>query len=354
MDAIFAMGRHTSETDWIFTNDGKGGFYGRRALNENPDPSYGVVLGDVDRDGDLDAMIVNDAGTRSTIYTNDGRGQFLMAVRLGATGHVHRRRAGALADLDRDGDLDAILVGADQDHVYFNEGLSRPWRETPLGTRPQPGARATGVAAADVNGDGALDIVVPGRAGAQGVVHLNDGKGTFVASLALGEPTADATSVAVGDVDGDGDLDIVTANWQQSHTVYLNDRNGAFSVAGKFGTGKEQSWSILLGDMDLDGDLDAVVGNADVGFWEEDFDGDGRADRFGQQALGMPSRIYLNDGKGQFTAGSVLTTGSNDTRPIALGDLDSDGDLDVLMGNDCQGNYVFFNPVRTWQKQPRD
>jgi hypothetical protein len=53
LDLIAANGRHLSEFDWVYTNDGKGMFYGRRILGTNPDPSYGVALADIDSDGDL-------------------------------------------------------------------------------------------------------------------------------------------------------------------------------------------------------------------------------------------------------------------------------------------------------------
>jgi hypothetical protein len=332
LDVVFVNGRHEAQTDWVFSNDGSGRLYGKRALG-TPDPSYAVALADLNGDGSLDVVVANDVGARSVTYRNDGRGHFSVWNALGNYLLPQPRRALAIGDLDGDGDPDVVLVGLGQDHIYLNEDAGSRWTERPLGSRGA--GRATGVVIADLDADGDLDIVVPGRYEAPNVVHLNDGKAGFAATRTFGVATDDVTTVAVGDIDGDGDLDIVAGHWEQPHTIHLNDGRGHFVQAGTFGTGREWTWTVVLGDMDLDGDLDAVVGNVDIGF-----SGGVRTDR------NEPSRVYMNHGFGQFLPGSPISTGNDNTRPLALGDLDGDGDLDVVMGNDCQPNHVFYNAVR--------
>lgn len=346
VDVVFGNGLHLAQTDWVFSNDGYGMLYGRRALGDSPDPSYGVALGDLDGDGALDIVVANDAGARAAIYRNDGKGNFSPMGSLGNYYVPQSRRALALGDLDNDGDVDAVLVGLGQDHIYLNEERGARWSERPLGLREAGPARATGVALADVDGDKDFDIVVPGRYEERSLVYMNDGRAGFAETRGFDAGPEDTTSVAVGDVDGDGDLDIVAANWEQPHVAYLNDGRGHFAKGATFGSGREQTWTVVLGDMDLDGDLDAVVGNVNVGFWDVDLTSDRRSEQFGREHRNEPSRIYINDGAGRFAPGNPLSTGNDQTRPVALGDLDRDGDLDVVMGNTCQPNHIFFNSLR--------
>ena len=350
LDLIFGNGRHLEETDWVYSNNGRGGFYAKRALGTEADPTYGVALGDLDGDGALDVVVANDAGDPSVSYRNDGKGNFTWLGNVGRTPEA--RRAVALGDLDGDGDLDVILVGLAQDHIYLNENRGLRWTERPLGTREGAGSRATSVAVGDVDGDKDLDIVLPGRYQAPSNVYVNDGKAGFEAR-SFGVPADDTTAVALADVDGDRDLDIVVANWQAPHAIYANDGRGGFTSHATFGTGRERTWSVALADMDLDGDLDAVVGNANADYWAQDWNGDARNDLEGHRPLEAPSRVYVNDGTGRMAAGPAFAFGHDNTRPIALGDVDGDGDTDIVMGNDCQPNHVFYNAIRTAQPPAR-
>lgn len=111
LDIIFANGQHLPQLDWVFSNNGRGIFSGKRSLgaSDNADPSYGVALADLDGDGVLDAIVANDA-TASVVYRNDGKGNFNSLGSLGAAREP--RRAIAVGDLDQDGASRSSLFAA--------------------------------------------------------------------------------------------------------------------------------------------------------------------------------------------------------------------------------------------------
>ena len=340
LDLVFANGRHVAEPDPLYLNDGAGTFYPRGMLSEEPDRSYAVVLADFDGDGSLDAIVANDTGDRSRIYLNDGRAGFRLLRGLGSGREA--RRGVAAGDLNGDGDPDVVLVGPGQDHAYLNGG-GLSWTESPLGNGQD---YSLSVALGDLDGDGDLDVAVGNRNGQPNVIHLNDGKGAFPETRPFGRGADETVSVALGDLDGDGDLDVVTGNWGEANAAYLNDGLASFTPAGSFGDTEEQTWTAVLGDMDVDGDLDAVVGMNGVTATPVDANGDGIPERWVEEARDQPGRVFLNDGKGGFTPGSSFGPGSARTRPVAVGDVDGDGDLDIAVGNDCEPNAIFYNGLR--------
>lgn len=198
----------------------------------------------------------------------------------------------SLGDLDHDGDLDLVTSSP-------SEKLMRVWHNDGFGTfELRSSMTATGLPhLADFNGDGLLDIA------ANHLFRSQTGSAFVDTTAELGEVHE------VLDADGDGDLDllsIMNGQW----TILLGDGQGYFTSAA-FSTGS--IFDAKAGDLDGDGDLDFVV----LALLAND-------DYRGQ--------VWLNEGRGYF---ALLAAGLevDASRSLALGDLDADGDLDVVMGN---------------------
>ena len=189
-----------------------------------------LALGDADLDGDLDIFAAY-SGEGVAVLLNDGRGGF--AAEFGTTrtvsiAPVARPTSLAAADFNGDGRCD-IAVGSQEmgNSVWYNLGL-RKWREEPLtdaeGASPRHATRA--IVAADLNGDGWLDLAVANSKGEGNLIFFNrQGRGFVQQQLCEGPSTAGARALALAaaDVNGDGKLDLLAGNRQGPSTLWLQD-----------------------------------------------------------------------------------------------------------------------------------
>jgi hypothetical protein len=335
----------------LLLNSGRGVFSDASATHlpaVPPANSTKADFGDLDGDGDVDALVAN-LGPEQLLI-NDGSGVFEdrstaqlpppLPFTQDITADVR------LADVDDDGDLDALLsnenpfdpspTGGAQNRLWINDGAGSFGDETaarlPAGT-DQTGAMLPG----DIDRDGDLDLVVLNRG--QDLVLVNDGHGVFRDQTARRFPVTDDSSRggALADLDHDGDLDLVVANSRnQPVALYLNHRRGVFR-AREFGMvplADETDTGLEVVDFDEDGDLDVYLPNAG-------------AFTVGHGFGGGQDRYFRNDGKGRFKERTrrhfppVL----DPTTDAAFGDIDDDGDLDLVVGNSGEngGERVFVN-----------
>jgi hypothetical protein len=331
-------------------------------------PTFQVALGDLDSDGDLDAVFAN-MHAQSEVWMNDGVGGFTISSQdLGYEAH-----GVGVGDLDGDGDLDLLVVRASStmpSSVYLNDGsgIFSP-AEGDLGDRDQA---ANYVSLFDLEGDGDLDAGVYYSA-RYSTLYVNDGTGMFE------QNGSDIPGMACwGDLDSDGDVDAVVQRFEGGYLTLLNAGDGVYEE-GELVNGSSSfvPGNAALGDIDNDGDLDLI--HASGGEWPDtpltilkndgtgilalvpeerfttafgrvvlgDLDGSGYLDVF-ISWLELPDPIVFNDGFGGFFD-SNLRLGSNDWEGAsALGDLDGDGDLDIFVARYGQGgpNTVWLNQLR--------
>ena len=308
--------------DVLLVNDGSGVMTDETGARL-PFTNVGTVAaagGDVDADGDID--IVVSYGTMGLLENDGGTFQDVSASRMPAVSPVSDVE---LADIDSDGDLDVVATdGNTAQFVLLNDGSGSFVDSSAGRIRPRSG-RWADVELADVDRDGDADLLLVGT---PCWLMLNDGSGRFTVSS--GFPVRNAGTVRFGDVDQDGDLDAVVGG----NELLLNDGSGAFTpvVAGRFPSAAYDTRDVEFGDVDEDGDLDVVVGN---------FTNQGRYSPSGQ------NRLYLNDGSGAFTDVSARLPAAEDgTFELVLGDVDADGDVDILVGNNLDRDRLLFNLTR--------
>jgi hypothetical protein len=344
--------------------------------------AMGVATGDYNNDGCVDLYVTN--LERSQLFRNDCHGRFTDVSIDSRAENRGWSVSAAFVDYDRDGWLDLFVAN----YVYYTVEGDKPCLHSigslrdycpPSVYRPQPDrlfhnnrdgtftdvsaaagigrefGPALGVSTADFNGDGWVDIYVAND-GAPNQLWINRHDGTFtntalLAGVALGADGEAKGSMGVdaGDFDGDGDEDLfITELAREGHDLYVNDGSGVFEErAAGAGirrpslpyTGFGAAWF----DFDNDGWLDVLTVNGAV---RHASDALARQETF---ALQQRKQLFRNLGNGRFEdvtepAGAIFKQ-PDVSRGAAFGDVDNDGDTDVVVANDNGPIRLLVNHV---------
>jgi tetratricopeptide (TPR) repeat protein len=334
-----------------------------------------LSLFDLDGDGDLDLLV--SGATALHLFRNDG-GRFTdVTASSGLRAPIAGAGIGAVAgDFDNDGRPDLFLL---------RDAGPRLLHQTPRGTfedvtgaaaLPASAARSRAAAFVDVDHDGDLDILVAAITGPTQLLR-NNGNGTFAdiaAAAGIAGAPAGAVAVVPTDFDNRRDVDLMIAGAESAPALFQNRRDGTFQdVAAPIGLASVgRSSAVAAGDINKDGFTDFFFGRTDAtGVFAMsdgrghfvvqpapdlsrgataavliDYDNDGLLDFLVCGATGAALFRNTGDGWSNVTADAGLAALAASTRPVArivAGDLDGDGDTDVVAAMDDGAVRVWRN-----------
>jgi hypothetical protein len=355
---------------------------------------HGIVVGDIDNDDDPDLFLCNYGS--NVLFLNNGDGTFRDISKSAGIDQPNWSSGGAFLDYDDDGDLDLYVANygiwkfPDDDQFcgllepkrvrrYCSPTAIRPAKHQlyrnngdltvtdvydqailtidPETMRPRPRSDGRGFAAvtADLNGDGRIDIFVTNDV-SPNFLFLNRGDGTFTDATESSGTAYDAKGQAQSgmgvdaeDVNGDGSPDLLVTNFTNEYnTLYINLVNGLFMDGTSFyglaaDTRPFVGWGTALADFDNDGWPDNFVANGHV---------DDNRREFGQHyQYAEPPLLFLNLKGKRFR---LATRGAGpyfETRHVgrgaAFGDIDNDGDIDIVVNHMDAAPALLRNDTRS-------
>lgn len=317
-----AVGNHLGDSVSIFRGMGDGTFTPMDLLPLQPGSGlFDLRAGLINADAFLDLVTANSFTNTVNVFLGDGDGTFTAAptVVVPAGNKIH---GVALADFDDDGKLDlaasalttnqvSILLGAGDGTFAFEDAVS-----------VSTGARQ--VIAADFDEDGIPDLATASFDAATISIHLSNGDGSFVE--AAGSPVSVGIhpwNLAVADFNGDGHSDLAAPGDQENAVrILLGTGNGTFTLPTPAST---------------------PVGASPYGIAAGDFSGDGAPDLAVANFSDNTASILLGAGLGTFAQATTptVTTGAQ-PYAVAVADLDLDGILDLLVANEDDSTVSVF------------
>ena len=412
------------------------GFTGRHLLPEIV--GSGAALADFDGDGDLDAYLVQSGSLydlepgverpTNRLYINRGDGFFEEAENANGAGDQGYGMGVAVGDYDNDGDVELFVTNVGPNVLYRNDGHGN-FEDVSIQAGVGDPGWGTAAAFVDLDGDRDLDLFHANYINWSEVTELqcfisgvptycppqnyqsaavdrlfrNNGDGSFTdisLEVGLNRAFGNGFGVVTGDFDRDGNIDIFVANDMMVNQLWLNRGSFQFDeeamlrgvAVDEYGVAKA-GMGVASGDIDDDGDVDLLVvnlqGQTDSFFRNEgdyfvdatsalglasasrrytrwgvtltDFDNDGRLDLYEANGRVDPSTAYTNDlraepnvlfrgtANGKFVEidpkGGTKQALIHSSRGTAVGDVDNDGGLDLLVVNRDGPAYLLMNRV---------
>ncbi len=363
------QGGAAKHSNQLYRNNGNWTFEDVTASAGVGDTAYGsgCACADYDGDGDIDIYVTN--WGPNVLYRNNGDGTFTNVTASAGVGDASWGASAAFFDYDRDGDLDLFIAnylhwspdreiecasGTGQRDYCNPMNYKSPARDTLYQNKGDGTFRdisdsaglstvfgnGFGVACADFNQDGLVDVYVAND-GMSNQLWLNKGNNRFEDDALLSGCAVNMNGmaeagmgVAAVDLQDDGDFDLFLSHLrEETNTLYINQGGFFDDASAAMGVGGPSlgytGFGLGFGDFDLDGRLDLYVANGSVRIPPVTYD---PKDPFAQ-----PNQLFRGIDDGRFeevmprggTAEELLAT----SRGAAFGDLDNDGNIDIVVVN---------------------
>lgn len=314
-------------------------------LNTGQPGTSSIALADLNGDGRLDVVTANGVapnvnsvvGSISVLLGN-GNGTFQPAVTYVSGGRF--ALSVAVADLNGDGKPDVVVANRDNGNLQGTVGVllgNGDGTFQPVVTYSSGGLFATSVVVADLNGDGKPDLVIGNEeneaATAAGIgVLLGNGDGTFQSAVVYPASLSSCCGLAVADLNNDGKLDVLVAGGNGSCpktvlpcgfvAVLLGNGDGTLQSAVNYASGGLGATAVAVADLNGDGKPDLAVANTQFS-----------SDSCCIGGVG----VLLGNGDGTFRSATSYLSGGGFSDAIAVVDVHGDGKLSIVVAN---GNVV--------------
>ena len=381
LDVVAASYSNQREVVWFKNLDGLGSFGPSQLITNAESFVRFVTPADMDNDGDMDVVIFKE-GRIVWCKNLDGAGTFGSPIFISNNSTIYSFIC--VADFDGDGDKDIAHTDWSDDYIlwYENADGSDNFTQEHVVVNDLPDwPYAFHVSAADVDGDGDVDILSAGRNNVSWDENT-DGQGNYTAHhLILGGSYTVGSTINTADFDGDGDLDVVVSGLDATVNVVdgyklawfeNTDGQGSFGPPQVVAIGLERAEEAIGADLDGDGDQDILAMasiNGTMGWFENmdgqgsfgtlriitnvarkveslhaaDFDGDGDLDVLSSSSNDEKIAWHRNeDGLGNFSLQIIISSRVPEGKAVATADLDGDGDLDALSASEASGRIAWY------------
>lgn len=305
----------------LYTNDGTGNF--TEIINTPFDGvwSSSIDFADVNGDGYEDVLITGENNSQfriAKLYINDGTGNFMEMINTPFDGV--RRSSIGFSDVNDDGNQDVLITGLNNSEqkitkLYVNDGLGN---FTEIMNTPFIQVSRSAIAFSDINSDGYEDVLITGWDNSQEKIaklYINDGIGNFTEIVDTPFDGVSIGDIAFSDINGNSYPDVlITGSNNNSESIsklYINNGLGNFTEVEDTPFPGVVIGSVAFSDINNDGSNDVFITGENYGT--------------------LITKLYTNDGMGNFT--EILDTPFEPVRSssVAPSDVNGDGKVDVLI-----------------------